>query len=310
MSSAHSKRYYGFPDFLKRHFAVKVQKISLNAGFSCPNRDGRIGTGGCTYCNNRTFNPSYSDSRKSITTQLDEGVAFFARKYPSMHYLAYFQSYTNTYAPLDQLVACYEEALRYPKVCGLVLATRPDCIAPELMDWLADLSKRVFLLVELGVESTLDLTLERIHRGHDFATAETCIRELANRGIMVGAHLILGLPGEQPDDMLHHANVLSGLPITTLKLHQLQLIRHTPLEQQVAACPDWVTLFSPQDYAQLVVDFLERLRPDIALDRFVSQSPKEWLIAPDWGMKNHEFTHLLDRLMEQQHAHQGRLYAP
>lgn len=301
--------YQRFPDFLKKHFSTKVQKISLNAGFSCPNRDGSIGTGGCVYCNNLTFSPSYSMPDKSITQQLEEGVQFFGKKYPEMDYLAYFQSYTNTYGNLQSLKEKYEEALRFPKVKGLVIATRPDCISTELADYFAELSQQHFLLVELGVESTNNDTLKRIHRGHDYETAVNCIQGLAQRGIMTGVHLILGLPGESREDMLLHADKISQLPITTLKLHQLQLIRGTILAEQVAAHPDEVHLFSAEEYAALVVDFMERLRPDIVMDRFVSQSPTEWLIAPDWGLKNFEFTHLVDKRMQDGHHYQGKLYS-
>ena len=225
-----------------------------------------------------------------------------------MHYLAYFQAYTNTYAGLEQLKALYEEALKVPKVVGLVIGTRPDCMPDELLDYLTELSKRCFVLVEFGVESTLDRTLEAINRGHDFACSADAIRRTAARGIAVGAHIILGLPGEQPSDILAHADTLSTLPLDTLKLHQLQLIKGTKLAAQVAANPTWVPAFSADEYAELVVDFLERLRPDLAVERFVSQSPPELLIAPDWGLKNYEFTHLVEKKLRERHSFQGKRY--
>jgi radical SAM protein (TIGR01212 family) len=300
--------YRTFQTFLSKHLDVKVQKISLNAGFSCPNRDGSKGWGGCTYCNNQTFNPAYCDTGQRVSEQLEQGIRFFARKYPEMHYLAYFQAYTNTYAGLEQLKALYEEALSVPKVIGLVIGTRPDCMPDELLDYLTSLSKRCFVLVEYGVESTLDRTLEAINRGHDFACSADAIRRTASRGISVGAHIILGLPGEYNSDILKHADTLNTLPLDTLKLHQLQLIKGTKLAAQVAANPSWVQPFSADEYAELVVNFLEQLKPDIAVERFVSQSPPELLIAPDWGLKNYEFTHLVEKKLRERHSFQGKRY--
>lgn len=300
--------YRTFQSFLGEHLDFKVQKISLNAGFSCPNRDGSKGWGGCTYCNNQTFNPAYCDTGKSVTVQLEEGIRFFSRKYPKMFYLAYFQAYTNTYAGLDHLKTLYEEALRVPTVVGLVIGTRPDCMPDELLDYLAVLSKRCFILVEYGVESTLDHTLEVINRGHDVACSVDAIKRTANSGLFVGAHIILGLPGEQPSDMVNHVEKLNALPLDTLKLHQLQLIKGTKLAAQAAANPTWVHRFSAFDYAELVVEFLERLRPDIAVERFVSQSPPELLLAPDWGLKNYEFTHMVEKKMRERHSFQGKQY--
>lgn len=302
------KMYRSFPQYLKEIFPCKMQKISLNVGLNCPNRDGSIGRGGCTYCNNRSFNPAYCELEKSVTQQLDEGVAFFAHKYPEMEYLAYFQSYTNTYGEASRLRAYYEEALAYPKVRGLIIATRPDCISPSLMDYFAELSKRTFLLIELGVESLNDETLRLINRGHDAACARQCVHALAARGIPVGIHIILGLPGETREQMLASAVELSNWPITTLKLHQLQLIKDTVLARQVAENPDFVQLFSLDEYIAFLAQYMARLRPDIVLDRFVSQSPKEYLIAPDWGLKNFEFTHRLDNYLRRHGICQGCLY--
>ena len=237
------KRYREFGDFLRERFPFKAQKIAINAGFTCPNRDGSKGRGGCTYCNNQTFNPGYCQTDKSVTDQLAEGVRFFSRKYPEMRYLAYFQAYTSTYGEQERLERLYEEALSYPGVVGLVIGTRPDCVPDRLLDYLARLSEQVLVLVEYGVESTLDRTLRRINRGHDFAEAEEAIRRTAARGIAVGAHLILGLPGESRNEILGHADRLSELPLTTLKLHQLQLIRHTRMALEFERQPEDFHLF-------------------------------------------------------------------
>lgn len=293
------KPYRDFGDFLRETFPFKVQKISIHAGFTCPNRDGNKGFGGCTYCNNQTFSPDYCHTDQSITDQLTAGVHFFSRKYPEMKYLAYFQAYTNTYGEIDVLKQKYEEALSYPGVVGLIVGTRPDCMPDELLDYFARLAEQHFILIEYGVESTLDRTLERINRGHTYAQSEDAIQRTAARGIYTGAHFILGLPGETREDILHHADVISSLPLTTLKLHQLQLIRHTRMAQEYAEHPEQFHLFSVDEYIDLVVDFIERLNPAIYLERFVSQSPKELLIAPDWGLKNFEFTAKIDKKLQQ-----------
>lgn len=303
------KRYREFGDFLRERFPFKAQKIAINAGFTCPNRDGSKGRGGCTYCNNQTFNPSYCQTDKSVTDQLAEGVRFFSRKYPEMRYLAYFQAYTSTYGEQERLERLYEEALDYPGVVGLVIGTRPDCVPDRLLDYLARLSEQVLVLVEYGVESTLDRTLRRINRGHDFAEAEEAIRRTAARGIAVGAHLILGLPGESRDEILGHADRLSDLPLTTLKLHQLQLIRHTRMALEFERQPEDFHLFTVDEYIDLAIDFIERLDPAIALERFVSQSPKELLIAPDWGLKNYEFTARVNRRLAERDTWQGKCRA-
>ena len=281
------ERYNEYGFWLKEQLGVKTQKISLNAGFTCPNRDGWVGIGGCTYCNNQTFNPDYCVTEKSITQQLEEGKRFFARKYPEMKYLAYFQAYTNTYDTLDHLKAKYEEALSVPDVVGLVIGTRPDCMPDALLDYLEELNRRTFLIVEYGVESVYDATLLRINRGHTHAQTVDAITRTAARGIRVGAHLILGLPGESREAMLHEATVLSDLPLTLLKLHQLQLIKGTRMAAEYAANPADFHLFTSDEYIDLVIDFIERLRPDLVLERFVSQSPSSLLAIPGWGLKNH-----------------------
>ena len=302
-------RYNDLSAYLSAHFPYKVQKISLNAGFTCPNRDGTVGYGGCTYCNNQTFNPAYCKTEKTVTEQLEEGKQFFARKYPEMKFLAYFQAYTNTYAELEELKRKYEEALQVKDVVGIVIGTRPDCMPDALLDYLEDLNKRTFLIVEYGVESTDNNTLKRINRGHTFEVAEEAIRKTAERGIRVGAHIILGLPGESNEQLIEQAGVLSRLPLTTLKLHQLQLIKGTRMAHEFEMQPEDFHLYSADEYIDLVIDYVEHLRPDLVLERFVSQSPKELLIAPDWGLKNHEFTDKVKKRMRERDAWQGKKYA-
>ena len=298
--------YNDFPTFLRKYFSYKVQKISLNAGFTCPNRDGTKGWGGCTYCNNQTFNPDYCRTEKSITTQLQEGKYFFAHKYPEMKYLAYFQAYTNTYAELEGLKRKYEEALKVDGVVGLVIGTRPDCMPEGLLHYLEELNKHAFLMVEYGIESTCDKTLQRINRGHTYAETVEAVERTAACGILTGGHIILGLPGET---MVEQAGILSRLPLSTLKIHQLQLIRGTRMAHEYAEVPDDFHLFTEVDeYIDLVIDYIEHLRPDMVVERFVSQSPKELLIAPDWGLKNYEFVARLQKRMKERDAYQGKKY--
>ncbi|MGP1436578.1 MAG: TIGR01212 family radical SAM protein [Phocaeicola sp.] len=303
-------RYHDLSGFLAEKFPFKVQKISINAGFTCPNRDGTVGYGGCTYCNNQTFNPEYCKTEKTVAQQLEEGKQFFARKYPNMKYLAYFQAYTNTYGELDRLARMYEEALSVDDVVGMVIGTRPDCMPDELLNYLTELNRRTFLIVEYGVESTNDETLKRINRGHDYRTAVEAVQRTTEKGILVGIHLILGLPGESREQILDEAEEVSRLPVILLKLHQLQLIRGTCMAKEYAEHPERFHLYAADEYVELVVDFLERLRPDIVLDRFVSQSPKYLLIAPDWGLKNFEFTEKVKKCLLQRNTFQGRLFNP
>lgn len=300
--------YNDFGAFLQSHFPFKVQKITLDGGFSCPNRDGSKGRGGCTYCNNRTFSPAYCHRDKSVAEQMREGISFFSRKYPHMRYLAYFQAYTNTYASLEVLQQRYEEALAVEGCVGIVIGTRPDCMPDKLLDYLEELSRRTFLLVEYGIESCDDATLLRINRGHDYATAVDAVQRTAARGIYVGAHIILGLPGEERNGIMRQATELSKLPLTTLKMHQLQLIRGTRMAEEYAAFPGDFHLFALDDYIETVVDYVERLRPGLVLERFASQSPKELLIAPDWGLKNHELVDKVKKRMRERDTWQGRLY--
>lgn len=301
--------YNEFPAFLKRYFPYKVQKISLNAGFTCPNRDGTKGQGGCTYCNNQTFNPEYCRTEKTIAVQLEEGKRFFAHKYPEMKYLAYFQAYTNTYAELESLKRKYEEALCVDDIVGLVIGTRPDCMPEELLRYLETLNRHTFLLVEYGIETTCDETLKRINRGHTYAATVEAVQRTAACGILTGGHVILGLPGEAHEDIVAQAGILSELPLTTLKMHQLQLIRGTRMAHEYELnLTDFHLFDDVNEYIDLVIDYVEHLRPDIVLERFVSQSPRELLIAPDWGLKNYEITTRVQKRMKERGAYQGKKY--
>lgn len=303
------KRYNEYGSWLKNQLGFKVQKISLNAGFTCPNRDGSIGVGGCTYCNNQTFNPDYCKTDKSITQQLVEGKGFFSKKYPEMKYLAYFQAYTNTYGSVEEIMSKYEEALSVKDVVGLVIGTRPDCMPDELLDYLEDINRRAFLVVEYGIESVYDDTLVRINRGHTHEATVSAVRKTAERGIVTGGHVILGLPNESREQILDEARILSELPLTTLKLHQLQLIKGTRMAEEFFEDSSDFHLFTPNEYIDLVIDFVERLNPNIVLERFVSQSPASLLAIPGWGLKNYEFVDMVRKRMEERDARQGRLFS-
>lgn len=302
----HQLPYNDFGTWLRSRFPYKVQKISVNAGMSCPNRDGRIGRGGCTFCDNSTFNPAYCDISKSVREQLEDGKRFFSRKYPDMKYLAYFQAYTNTYSPLDNLQRLYEEALGTDGVVGLVIGTRPDCVDEATLGYLERLSRQTFVIVEYGIESTNNSTLAKINRGHTFECSRDAISATADRGIVTGGHVIIGLPGEDEADILHQAKTISSLRLDILKIHQLQIIKGTVMAQNYLKCP--FKLFSPDEYIRLLTRYIQRLRPSLVLERFTSQSPKDKLIAPDWGLKNHEFTDMLVNYMRRNNARQGQYY--
>lgn len=300
------KRYNDYASYLKAIFPHRMQKITIHAGFSCPNRDGKVGYGGCTYCNNQTFNPDYCSPDKSITQQLTEGIDFFRKKYPDQHYLAYFQAYTNTYGSFESLQQKYEEALRHPLVDGLVIGTRPDCVDDQLLSYLQELNQSYYIMIEYGVESTLDKTLTLINRGHSYDVAENAIRETARRGIETCAHLILGLPQESENEILAHADKISELPLRCIKLHQLQLIKGTKMAQQFQEHPEWFHLYSADEYINLIVRFIERLNPQFVIERFISQSPKDLLLNNGWGLKNYEFTDKLEKRMNELNILQGK----
>lgn len=302
------KRYNDFSGYYKKHFGVRVQKISIDAGFTCPNRDGVRGVGGCSYCNNLTFKPEYCQLEKSVSRQLEEGIRFFSRKYSSMKYLAYFQAYSNTYASLEILKNLYAEALAYPEVIGLVIATRPDCVDDNTLDYLQELAQNYYIMVEFGVESHKNSSLDRMNRGHHFEESVWAIQQTARRGIHNCAHLILGLPGESVEDWLDQAKIISHLPVENLKLHQLQIHKGTRMYHEFLKQPGDFKMFAVEEYLDLCVKYLELLNPKIVVERFVSEAPDDLLVAPRWGLKNFEFTAKLDKLLVERDTWQGRLF--
>ena len=286
-----------------------MQKVSIDAGFTCPNKDGSKGLGGCTYCNNNTFNPDYCNPIKPIKIQVKEGIDFFSKKYKVQKYLAYFQAYTNTYASIEELKEKYNQALKHKDVIGLVIATRPDCITLDILDYLESLvSDGYFIKLEFGLESTKNDTLELINRCQKHEDAIKAFNMSKNRGILLGGHIILGLPGENRVDLLGHAIEINKLPINTLKIHHLQIVKHTMMAFQYKKNPAEFTFFTVDEYLDLIIKFLEILNPDIIIERFFSESPENLLIAPKYGIKNFELAQKIEKLLRTRNTWQGRLF--
>jgi len=306
----HDRRYNDYPNFIRNKFGVRVQKLSINAGFTCPNRDGSKDTKGCSYCNNSTFRPGYCEPEKSVTQQINEGVNFFSRKHPEMKFMAYFQSFSNTYAHIDLLDKVYSEALDHPEIVGLVIGTRPDCVSDEILDLIADKNKKTFVAVEYGIESTLNKSLNRINRHHTWEETKQALQKTKLRNIQTGGHLILGIPGETKADLLAHAKRVSDLKLDTLKLHQLQIVKHTTFAKEFKKNPEAFDLFDVGDYIDFCVDFLELLNPKIVVERFINQAPSDMLIAPKWGLKNYEIVTRIEKRLKKRETWQGRLFSP
>lgn len=333
------KRYNSFVGYYRRRYGERLQKLVLDAGFSCPNRDGTVGRGGCTYCDNAAFHPGYSTPGKPLLAQIDEGITFQKVRYPrARHYLAYFQAYSNTYGSLERLKALYEEVLRHPEVVGIVIGTRPDCVDEVKLDYLADLAAgRVLpgwqrflrqtqeptvqapvpdtltapiVVVEYGIESCHDSTLRHINRGHNFECARKAVEMTAERGIDTGAHFILGLPGETREMLIDQCGIISSLPLRSVKFHQLQIVKGTAMEKEYAADPSAFYRPGLDEYLDLVIDILERLRPDLYIERVAGEVPPRFVNDTPWGLvRNFEILRLLDRRLEERGTWQGRLYS-
>ncbi len=305
------RRFNSYAAYFRRIFGHRMQKVTVNAGFTCPNRDGTVGRGGCAFCDNAAFTPSYCTPEKSITRQIEEGIEFHRRRYrTARRYLAYFQSFSNTYAPLERLRECYDEALAHPEVAGISVGTRPDCVDENKLDYFAELARRKYVAIEYGVESTYDATLRRINRGHDFAAAERAIRLTAERGIHVGAHFILGLPDESDEMMIAQAGRINSLPLDTVKFHQLQLFRGTALAAEYDACPERFRFRTVDEYLDLFVKILRRLRPDLVIERFAGEAPPRYHHIEGWGLiRNETLMAMLDAKLERCGAYQGDMRA-
>ncbi len=324
-----NRRFNSYSNYFTKQFGGRVQKISIDAGFSCPNRDGKISTGGCTFCSNEAFNPSYCRPEKSIKQQIEEGIEFHQKRYRRANkYLAYFQPFSNTYKPLEELKKIYQQALEAidsllptrpsrndmtskaletPKIVGIVIGTRPDLIDETLLQYFNEIQKTHYVMLEYGVESVYDETLKRVNRGHDFATAEKAIHVTSDYGIPCGAHFIFGLPGESKTMMLDAADIISQLPLTTVKFHQLQIFKGTKMAEEYQAHPEAFHLFDLEEYIDFVIDFAERLNPNIVIERFAGEVPPRYLVSEPWmKLRYDEVLSRIEKRMEERGTWQGK----
>jgi radical SAM protein (TIGR01212 family) len=308
----HHRRFNAYPNYFRKLYGARVQKLSIDAGFTCPNRDGTRGSGGCSYCLNDAFNPSYCIPSKSISQQLEEGAEFHRWRYSgAVSYLAYFQAFSNTYAPLDHLKKLYSEALEHPGVIGIIIGTRPDCIDDEKLSYLEELSQNHYVAVEYGIESCYDRTLARINRGHSFGEALAAVEKTAGRGINTGAHFIFGLPGESMEEMLTEAGIISAMPLTTVKFHQLQIMKGTAMEREYIERSHEFELFTLEEYIGFFIKFLEKLNPAIVVERFTGEAPPRYMSMTPWGkMRADQVTTMIEKRLEELDTWQGRRYRP
>lgn len=306
----HNRRFNALTNFFQKKFGERIQKLSINAGFSCPNRDGTISRKGCTYCNNEAFNPSYCSPKKSITQQIEEGISFHAKRYRRAgKYLAYFQTYSNTHANLNELKLKYEESLSHPSVVGLAIGTRPDCVDENKLDYLQKLSEKYFISIEYGIESCYNSTLEKIQRGHTFEQLKKAIEETRQRNIHTGIHLILGLPGESREQMLKEANIISGLPVSAIKFHQLQIIKNTRMADDYIKAPENFHIFSIDEYIDFIIDFTELLNPEIMIERFTAEVPPRFLVKGGFGLlRTDQILQKIEKRIEERNTWQGKLF--
>lgn len=303
------RRLNAYSDYFKRSFGGRVQKITIDAGFTCPNRDGHCGTGGCTFCNNKAFNPSYNDPGKSIEAQIRQGMAFHKKRYrKASRYLAYFQAYSNTYDDLEALVTRYEQALAIPGIVGIVVGTRPDCVDKPKLDYFRELSERTYVVLEYGIESVLDRTLQRVNRGHDVAKSLWAVQETAARGIRVGGHMIIGLPGESRKDFVDSARELSRWPLDNIKFHQLQLIRGTAMAREFSEKPEDFMEFSMESYLQLMMEILEQLNPSLVVERIAGEVSPGMALREGWGLRYDAVLRSFEELLEKHDSWQGKCY--
>ena len=305
-----ARPYHSYAAYCRRTFGRPIQKLPVDGGFTCPNRDGTVGHGGCSFCSNEAFTPAYCDPRRTVRQQVDDAIAFHRRGFPAgTGFLVYFQSYSNTYAPLERLQRLFGEALACPGVAGIVVGTRPDCVDAAKLDYLADLARRTYVCVEYGIESTRDETLRAVNRGHDFACARRAVEMTAARGLHVGAHFILGLPGETDAMLLEQVAAINSLPLTTLKFHQLQLFRGTAMAAEYDADPGRFRFWEIGEYIDLFVEVLRRLRPDLVVERFASEAPPRYHYGRNWGLvRNEQLLAMLEKRLEERNAYQGEIF--
>lgn len=304
------RRFNSYPNYFRKLFGGRVQKVAVNAGFTCPNRDGAVAVGGCTFCNNKAFTPSYCMEGESVGWQIEEGIEFHRKRYKRVEqFLVYFQSFSNTYAPLEQLKEIYDKALSFPEVAGIVVGTRPDCIDKEKLDYFEALSKKKYVTIEYGVESSYDSTLKEINRGHDYACAAEAIAATAERGIPVGAHYILGLPGETNQMLIDQVEMINALPLTTIKFHQLQIFKGTAMAIDFETNPEKYRFWKLPEYLDLFIEIVRRLNPEVVIERFASEAPPRYHAGPTWGMvRNEQLIQMFEKRLEELDTYQGELF--
>lgn len=305
-----TRRFNAYGDYFKKHFGQRVQKVTVDAGFTCPNRDGTLGHGGCTYCDNDAFNPSYCNPVKSISQQLKEGIEFHKKRYRrAKQFLVYFQAYSNTYAPLSHLESLYDEALQFPDVAGMVIGTRPDCIDEKKLDYFSRIKESHYLIIEYGLESCYNKTLEKINRGHTFEQSVSALEKTAARGIKTGAHLIFGLPGETKQEMMDSAKIIASLPISNIKFHQLQIIKNTRMAKDYNSHPEQFTFFELEEYIDFIIQYIELIPPEVIIERFTGEAPPAFHAGPNWGMiRNDQVNMMIEKKLEERNSWQGKRY--
>jgi len=305
------RRLNAYSDYFRKRFGERVQKITIDAGFTCPNRDGTCGTGGCTFCDNRAFNPSYNRPDKSISEQIRQGMAFHRKRYrKAKQYLAYFQAYTNTYAPLQELRQLYEQALAVPGIMGIVVGTRPDAVDEEILDYFQELSGRCYVVLEYGIESIFNRTLMRVNRGYYVEKSLWAVSETAARGIRAGGHVIIGLPGESQNDFISTAMELSGWPLNSIKFHQLQVIKGTAMEQEYRQKPEDFETFTLEEYLYLMMEIIERLNPDFVVERIAGEVSPGMGVREGWGIRYDRILAAFEDLLEEHDSWQGKKFKP
>jgi uncharacterized protein len=305
----HTRRFNTYPEYMRKTFGGRVQKLTLDAGFSCPNRDGTKGTGGCTFCLNDAFNPSYCVAEKSVSRQIAEGIEFHEKRYRrATQYLAYFQAFSNTHGTVERLSRLYNEALSMTGVIGIVIGTRPDCMEDEKLELLKELNKKCHVVVEYGIESVYNKTLKRVNRCHTFEESREAIIKTAEAGIHTGGHMIFGLPGESREEMLKSAEILSKLPLNSLKFHQLQIFKGTLMEQEYIQCPEDFRLFSEDEYLDFMTEYITLLYPGIIIERIAGETPPRYAVVRPWGPRYDQILVKFEELLEKKNYWQGMRY--
>ncbi len=307
-----TRPFNSLADQNKQKYGSRIQKVSINAGFTCPNRDGTIARGGCTFCNNSGFSPSYCNDGESITSQIEKGIKFLLHRYKRAKiFVAYFQSFSNTYDSIEVLKTRYEEALSHPLISGITIGTRPDCIDKAKLDYIASLAQEKIISIEFGVETCNDKTLIKINRGHTFQQSVAAIKMSAGRNIHTGIHLIIGLPGEDKNELLRQSRIISDLPINSVKFHQLQIVKDTAMAREYSEFPERFSLFEPDEYVTLACDYLENLRPDIAIERFAGEVPPDYNIVQSWkGLRSDMIMKMIETEFNKRGSWQGKNYSP